>query len=82
MSLFSVVHNLNTSTNNFNEDLKKFNYWVTQWKMSLNPDPTKQVQEAISTRKIKKPLYTLINFNNRNVKQTAFQNHLGLILGI
>ena len=76
-SLFSVVHNLNTSTNNFNEDLK-----VTQWKTSLNPDPTKQVQEAISTRKIKKPLYTLINFNNRNVKQTAFQNHLGLILGI
>ena len=48
----------------------------------IQPGPNKQVQEAVSTRKIKKPLYTLINFNNTNVKQTAFQNHLGLILGI
>ena len=28
--LFSVVHNLNTSTNNLNEDLKKINDWATQ----------------------------------------------------
>ena len=62
--------------------MKKVNDWVTQWKMRFNPDPTKQVQEAVSNRKIKKPLYTLINFNNTNVEQTAFQNHLGLILGI
>ena len=44
-SLFSVVHNLNTFTNNLNEDLKKINDWATQWKMSFNPDPTKQTQE-------------------------------------
>ena len=58
--------------NNLNEDLKKINDWATQWKMSFNPDPTKQAQEVISSRKIKKPLPIPLNFNNTNIKQTAF----------
>ena len=29
---------------------------------------------------IKKPLHAPLNFNNTNVKQTAFQKHLDLIL--
>ena len=48
--------------------------------MSFNQDPTKQAQEAIFSRKIKKPLHIPLNFNNTNVKETAFQKHLGLIL--
>ena len=48
--------------------------------MSFNPDPAKEAQEAIFSLKIKKPLYTPLNFNITNVKQTAFQKHLGLIL--
>ena len=80
MSLFSVVHDLNTSTNNLNEDLKKINDWATQWKVSFNPDPTKQAQEIIFSLKIKKPFHTPLNFNNTNVKQAAFQKHLDLIL--
>ena len=80
MSLFSLVHNLNTSLNNLNKDLKKINDWTTQWKMKINPDPTKPAQEVIFPYKIKKPLDTPFNFNNINVKQTAFQNHLALIL--
>ena len=48
-------------------------------KWVFNPDQTKQAQEVIS-RKIKKPLPTPLNFNNSNVKKTAFQKHLGLIL--
>ena len=66
--------------NNLNEDLKKINGWATQWKLSFNPDPTKQAQEVIFSCKIKKPLHTPINFNDTNVKQTAFQKYLGLIL--
>ena len=42
--------------------------------MSFNPDTTKQAQ------KTKKALHTPLNFNNSNVKQIAFQKHLGLIL--
>ena len=47
-SLFSVVHNLNTSTNNLNEDLKKINDWATQWKMSFNRDPTSTRSNLLS----------------------------------
>ena len=67
-SLFSVVHNLNTCTNNLNKDLKKINDWATEWKTSFNPDPTKQAQEVIFSRKMKKPLHTLLTFNHTNVK--------------
>ena len=48
--------------------------------MSFNPDPTKQAQEVIFSRKIKKPLHIPLNFNNANVKQTVIQKHLGVII--
>ena len=48
--------------------------------MSFNLDPTKQAQKVIFSCKIKKLLHTPRNFNNKNVKQTAFQKYLGLIL--
>ena len=69
-SLFSVVHNLKTSKNNLTEDLKKFNDWATHWKMIFNPDPTKQAQEVIFSRKIKKPLQTLLKVN-----QSVYQRY-------
>ena len=46
-SLFSVVHDLNTSVNEINDNLKKIEAWAHQWKMSFNPDPLKQAQEVI-----------------------------------
>ena len=46
-SLFSVVHDLNTSVNEINDNLKKIEAWAHQWKMSFNPDPLKQAQEFI-----------------------------------
>ena len=48
----------------------------------FQPRPTKLAQEVIFSRKIKKTLHTRLNFNNTNVKQTAFQKHLGLIIHI
>ena len=59
--------------------MKKINDWATQWKMSFNPDPTKQAQEVIFSCKIT-PLRIPLNFNNTNVKQTTFEKHPGLIL--
>ena len=44
-SLFSVVHDINTSAIELNKDLKKINDWTFQWKMTLNPDCSKQAQE-------------------------------------
>ena len=53
-SLFSVVHNVNTTAKELNNDLVKISRWAYQWKMSFNPDPSKQAQEVIFSRKTKK----------------------------
>ena len=53
-SLFSVVHDIHSSASDLNKDLKTINEWVFQWKMSFNPDPNKQAQEIIFTRKSEK----------------------------
>ena len=44
-SLFSVTHDITTSKNEVNNDLKKISDWAFQWKVSFNPDPSKQAQE-------------------------------------
>ena len=41
-SLFSAVHDTQTSANDLNKDLKTINNWAFQWKMNFNPDPTKK----------------------------------------
>ena len=43
-SLFSVAENVNETTKNLNKDLENTNKWAQQWKMFLNPHPTKMVQ--------------------------------------
>ena len=79
-SLFSVIHDIQTSANDLNNDLKAINKWAFQWKMSFNPDPTKQAQEVIFSRKTKKSSHPPLVFNNANVCHTASQKHLGIIL--
>ena len=46
-SLFSVVHDTQTSANDLNKDLKIINNCAFQWKMNFNPDPTKQAHVVI-----------------------------------
>ena len=41
-SLFSVVHNENTSSKELNDDLKKHSDWAFQWRMIFNSDSSKQ----------------------------------------
>ena len=79
-SIFSTIHDSNTSASNLNSDLQKISEWAFKRKMSFNPDPTKQVQEVISSRKLIKPLHSLIKFNNIPVQNASSQKHLGLIL--
>ena len=54
ISLFSVVHNANTTAKELDNDLVKISSRAYQWKMNLNPDPIKQAQEVIFSRKTKK----------------------------
>ena len=47
MTLFSAITSPAISSLNLNEDLVKITHWAYQWKMSFNPDITKQAQEII-----------------------------------
>ena len=79
-SLFSVIHDIQTSANNLNKDLQRIGNWATQWKMNFNPDTTKQVQEVVFSRKVKKKVHLPLLFNNASVTWTSPQKHLGIIL--
>ena len=79
-SSFSVRHNIDSSLAELNNDLAKISYWAHQWKMSFNPDPSKQVQEVISSRTVNK--YSHPKFNNINNKifyHATPQKYLGII---
>ena len=80
-SLFSVVNNASVSASRLNNDLVKIRDWAFNWKMSFNPDPTKQGKEVIFSKK-KKILGThpSLFFNNSLIEQDTTQKHLGLTL--
>ena len=48
--------------------------------MSFNPDPSKQAQDIIFSRKLNKDYHPPVAFNNNNVPETDSQKHLGIIL--
>ena len=51
-SLFSIVHSMNMSITNLNNDLNKIRNWSIQWKINFDPGPSKQAQEVIFSRKL------------------------------
>ena len=52
-SMFSVVRDPINTSQELNNDLHKVSLWAYKWKMSFNPDPSKQAQEVIFSPKIK-----------------------------
>ena len=80
--LFSVVNNIHTSATTLSQDLKAITKWAFQWKMIFNPDLSKQAQEVIFSRKIKKLLHPTLLFINIPLNNSLFQKHLGLTLDI
>ena len=46
--------------------------------MNFNPDPSKQAQEVIFSRKIKKSSHPVLIFNTSLVIQNPYKKHLGL----
>ena len=79
-SLFSVVKNVDASNIDLNNNLKKIGDWAFQWKMNFNPDPTKQAQELIFSRKVQTTNHPPLFFNENVVPQTSCQKHLGIFL--
>ena len=60
--------------------MKEVKDWVFQWKMSFNPDPSKQAQAVIFSCKLKRSTHPPLVFNSNNVSQTFSQKYLGVIL--
>ena len=79
-SLFSVVNDINTSASDLNADLDKIGNRAFRWKMNFNTDPNKQAQEVIFSRKKTASLHPVVYFDNKPVKSSQIQKHLGMIL--
>ena len=48
--------------------------------MHFNPDPKKQANEVIFSRKSNKNIYPPVTFNNNHVINCSHQKHLGVVL--
>ena len=70
-SLFSKFSEMHKSASNFNDDLEKISYWDYHWKMQFNPNPNKQANEVIFSRKTNSNnlSHPPINFNNNNISE-------------
>ena len=66
-SLFSIVNDANKSFENLSNDLCIISNWAYQWKMSCNPDRSKQAQEVIFSRKTSIQSHPVLTFDNSPV---------------
>ena len=67
-SLFSVVHDVNAAARELNDDLKKMNKWAFQWKMSFNPDPSKQASVTLDVKlTFDEHLSNVLNKDNKTI---------------
>ena len=73
-SLFSVAFNVDAT------DATKVQDWALRWKMSFNPDISKQAQEVIFSRKLKKTPHPPLMFNSNLVNKASSQKYLGIIV--
>ena len=86
-TLFSVIHDSQTSANDLIKELEMIQNCAFQWKMNFYPDPTKQAQEVIFSCKTKNYLilpYCLIMQKLLNLSTTigsdlTFENHLKMV---
>ena len=79
-SIFSVVNDIYVSADQMNKDLEKISMWVYQWKMSFNPDISKQAQEITFSKKNKDVSHPPLYFNKNLVVVCSYQKHLGVFL--
>ena len=79
-SIFHVVKDPNTSTEVLNYDLTRISEWAYRWKVSFNPDTSKQAQEVLFSNEATKKNHPNIIFNGNTVQNSASQEDLSLIL--
>ena len=62
------------------EDLNLISNWAFKWKMSFNPDPSKQAKEIVFSKKRCVTQLPVLMFNNNVISSTDSHKHLGMIL--
>ena len=70
-SLFSLVHRRDSSVAELSNYQVKIGHWTQQWKTSFNPEPNKQAQEVIFSRKVNMDSDQPLTFNNTIVFQAT-----------
>ena len=71
---------MNTPTINLSNDLNKIGNWAVQWEMNCNPNPCKQAQKVIFSRKLQNTYHNAVYFKHNSVQQVLSQKHLGMYL--
>ena len=80
-SIFQMVSDVSLSWQILSNDLYVIQNWAYRWKMSFNPDPSKQAQEVIFSSKRIKDHHLPLSFNDYNqINIVNSHKHLGLIL--
>ena len=81
ISLFSKFYDIHKSASKLNDDFEKISYWAYQWKMQFNPDPNKQANEVIFSRKTSSNNlpHPPIKFNKIDISECPHQKHLGIV---
>ena len=79
-SLFTTVQDPQVAARDLNHDLDLISSWANKWKMSFNPDPSKQAVELIFSRKNTKINHPVLCFNKTPVLAVLQHKHLGMIL--
>ena len=69
-----------SSADKLSQDLNGINNWAFQWKMSFNPEPSKQAGEVIFSRKFRNLTHPILTFNNNTVTPSVTQKCLGISL--
>ena len=66
-SIFSVMKDHISASVTLNEDLYLISKWAYSWKMSFNPDPSKQATEIVFSKKRSDIQLPTLRFNNRHL---------------
>ena len=79
-SIFTVVNDPHKAARGLNHDLNLIKLWAHNWRMTFNPDPTKQAVEVIFSKKKTPTNHPPIFFINIPVMKVHEHKHLGIIL--
>ena len=77
-SLFKIVENPITASQELKHDLNLVQIWAYQWKMSFNPAPAKPPVEMIFSTKTKHVCHPPVSFNGIPLQRVSEHKRLGV----